>query len=216
MSWENGREESGRSKGSGWGISAWMPRSASVSSVLFAEGGHGLAEQGEGDGGAVQRRDDQLVVDEVEVDREDGVAVGWPIGRVVMPRPVRWNGTFHQWLRRVLDVRRILPISCSKRCSVSLVSRHSSSGMGGKSSMASSPFLILLVQSALPVRAPVRPVLPAGGLPPSGRGGPRGVPAGAAQFHDDEVGEVRHVRVRLARRDGSGTAGWGHEHSSRG
>ena len=33
----------------------------------------------------------------------------WSMGRVVMPRPVRWKGTFHQWLRRTLAARRSFP-----------------------------------------------------------------------------------------------------------
>ena len=49
---------------------------------------------------------------------------------------MRWNGTFHQWLRRTLAASRTLPTTWQNRCSVSLVSRHSASGIGGNSSIA--------------------------------------------------------------------------------
>ncbi len=61
-----------------------------------------------------------------------------PVGRVVMPRPVRWKGTFHQWLRRALPAIRILPMTWANRCRVSLVSRQDSRGRGGNSSMVRS------------------------------------------------------------------------------
>ena len=38
-----------------------------------------------------------------------GLPSACPMRRVVIPRPVRWNGTFHQWLRRMLAARRICP-----------------------------------------------------------------------------------------------------------
>jgi hypothetical protein len=60
---------------------------------------------------AVQGVDAQLVVDEVEVDGEARLGASLVMGRVVMPRPVRWNGTFHQWLRRALAARRIFPMT---------------------------------------------------------------------------------------------------------
>jgi hypothetical protein len=59
-----------------------------------------------------------------------------PIGRVVMPRPVRWKGTFHQWLRRGLAASRILPITCANRCSVGMVSDQLEYGIGGNSSIS--------------------------------------------------------------------------------
>jgi hypothetical protein len=64
-----------------------------------------------------------------------GLPSAWPMGRVVMPRPVRWKGRLHQWLRRLLAARRILPMTWQNRCRVSLVSRQSASGIGGNSSM---------------------------------------------------------------------------------
>jgi hypothetical protein len=48
-----------------------------------------------------------------------------PIGRVVMPRPVTWKATFHQWLRRTLAARRTLPTIWAKRCTVAWVSDQS-------------------------------------------------------------------------------------------
>src|SRR4051794_33112789 len=53
------------------------------------------------------------------------------MGRVVSPRPVRWKGTFHQWLRSGPWSSRIFPTTCAYRWSVSLVSAHSASGMLG-------------------------------------------------------------------------------------
>ena len=64
-----------------------------------------------------------------------GLPSAWPMGRVVMPRPVRWKGTFHQWLRRTLAASRILPTTWQNRCRVSLVSCQEASGIGGNSSM---------------------------------------------------------------------------------
>jgi hypothetical protein len=64
-----------------------------------------------------------------------GLPSTWPMGRVVMPRPVRWNGTFHQWLRRTLAASRILPTTWQNRCRVCLVSCQEASGIGGNSSM---------------------------------------------------------------------------------
>src|SRR5262245_19664670 len=57
------------------------------------------------------------------------------MGRVVMPRPVRWNGTFHQWLRRGLAARRIVPTAGANRCKVALVSCQSANGIAGNSSI---------------------------------------------------------------------------------
>ena len=48
-----------------------------------------------------------------------------PIGRVVIPRPVRWKGTFHQWLRRGLYASRSLPTTWLNRCTVARLSDHS-------------------------------------------------------------------------------------------
>src|SRR5512144_727823 len=58
-----------------------------------------------------------------------------PMGRVVIPCPVRWKGTFHQWLRRILEASRILPTTWQKWCRVALVSAQSANGIGGNSSM---------------------------------------------------------------------------------
>jgi hypothetical protein len=38
-----------------------------------------------------------------------GWVPGGSMGRVVMPRPVRWKGRFHQWLRRTLTASLIFP-----------------------------------------------------------------------------------------------------------
>ena len=59
-----------------------------------------------------------------------GLPSSWPMGRVVMPRPVRWKGTFHQWLRRTLAASRSLPTTWQNRCRVCLVSRHSARASG--------------------------------------------------------------------------------------
>src|ERR671919_1363679 len=66
-----------------------------------------------------------------------GLPSTWPMGRVVMPRPVRCKGTFHQWLRRTLAASRIFPTTWQNRCSVCLVSCQAASGTGGNSSMPS-------------------------------------------------------------------------------
>src|SRR5512133_327612 len=64
-----------------------------------------------------------------------GLPSTWPMGRVVVPRPVRWNGTFHQWLRRLLAASRSLPTTWQNRCRVCLVSCQAARGIGGNSSM---------------------------------------------------------------------------------
>src|SRR4029453_14564597 len=66
--------------------------------------------------------------------QKTGLPSIWPMGRVVVPRPVRWKGTFHQWLRRTLAASRSLPMTWQNRCRVCLVSRHSANGIGGNSS----------------------------------------------------------------------------------
>ena len=102
---------------------------------LVVEGGDRLALEWDRHRPAVHGVDAQLVVDEVEVDGEDGVAMHLAHGPGGDASPVRWNGTFHQWLRRTLAASRILPTTWQNRCSVCLVSRHSASGIGGNSSM---------------------------------------------------------------------------------
>src|ERR671919_644806 len=66
-----------------------------------------------------------------------GLPSTWPMGRVVMPRPVRCKGTFHQWLRRTLAASRIFPTTWQNRCSVCVLSCEAASGIGGNSSMPS-------------------------------------------------------------------------------
>jgi hypothetical protein len=88
-----------------------------------------------------------------------------PIGRVVMPRPVRWNGTFHQWLRRILAASRILPTTWANRCSVSLESFHSCNGIAGNISMAQYSFL----PHRAPRRASQRTPTPLGRINPAYR-----------------------------------------------
>src|SRR5919204_316151 len=68
-----------------------------------------------------------------------GLPSTWPMGRVVVPRPVRWKGTFHQWLRRTLAASRVFPTTWQNRCRVCLVSRQEAIGIGGNSSIALHP-----------------------------------------------------------------------------
>jgi hypothetical protein len=82
-----------------------------------------------------------------------GWVPGWSMGRVVMPRPVRWKGRFHQWLRRTLTVSLIFPTTWQNRCSVALVSCHSASGIGGNNSSLH-PSVTRLVDAGYPTGVP--------------------------------------------------------------
>ncbi len=62
-----------------------------------------------------------------------------PLGRVVMPSPVRWKGTFHQWLRRTPAASRTFPTIWRNRCNVSFVGAQDSLGSGGNRSIAGAP-----------------------------------------------------------------------------
>src|SRR5699024_3116823 len=64
-----------------------------------------------------------------------GLPSAIPMGRVVIPVPVRWKGTCHQLLRRGLWCKRTLPTIGAKRCRVCLLSFHRSSGKAGNSSI---------------------------------------------------------------------------------
>ena len=63
----------------------------------------------------------------------------FPIGRVVSPRPVTWNVTFHQWLRRGAAASRIFPTTWVNRWRVSLVGSHDAYDRSGQAAGAARP-----------------------------------------------------------------------------
>ena len=54
----------------------------------------------------------------------------WPMGRVVMHRPVRWKGTFHQWLPHAGGQPQLAD-DLAEPMQGLLASRHSARGIGG-------------------------------------------------------------------------------------
>src|SRR5918999_4156360 len=131
-----GRSLSGRSNGWGWAMATPIPSSARPWRVWPVK----AATDWPWSGTVTARPSRVWMRSWWSMKSKSMVKIGlpstWPMGRVVMPRPVRWKGTFHQWLRRTLAASRIFPITWQNRCSVCLVSCQEASGIGGNNSMS--------------------------------------------------------------------------------
>ena len=111
-------------------MDALIPSRSSAAMMLSWNEATDLALQRERLRSAVQGVDAQLVVDEVEVDREDWVAVGLAHGSGGNAAAGEVEGHVPPVVAAAAGGQAILPTTWQNRCSVSLVSRQESSGMG--------------------------------------------------------------------------------------